>query len=329
MSETKRKYDSTVARIAGNLLSGEVMCNKPETFPAMAAEAVRLARLIVAEVERTESPRAQCAEGFHVAADSSAQHRRCVLCGFEWDFAVEQEKEKYKAERDDARYQLGFSRPVGTPESDFYRNVRAERAEAKLAAVEAQSISDDDPWSDERTVFAHLERAFHGKVGNTFEKSRAESIMAVVREIVRGRQLLKSQLTQTQQAHARRTAALEKLEREIRVVAMVAGQCSVESPPDVKASMAASEADRCSRWADDLAALLEDTQAPSQTLTDVERAGTSAEMTQCDARNWRGVRCELQLGHLNVMHQANLAYHKPGMLIEWPLVAAVLQDTQE
>ncbi len=53
-----KKYDSTVARIAGNLLSG-AFCrsNWPQTREALelvAEQAVRVARAIVAEVSRTE-----------------------------------------------------------------------------------------------------------------------------------------------------------------------------------------------------------------------------------------------------------------------------------
>ncbi len=60
MSEPKRKYDATVARIAGKLLSaqadlfhnGRLIDNKE-----LAREAVALARAIVAETLRTESER--------------------------------------------------------------------------------------------------------------------------------------------------------------------------------------------------------------------------------------------------------------------------------
>jgi hypothetical protein len=56
----KRKYDSTVARIAGNIASGlmaQVIFQdyKPvENGRWIAAQTVALARLIIAEVERTE-----------------------------------------------------------------------------------------------------------------------------------------------------------------------------------------------------------------------------------------------------------------------------------
>lgn len=53
----KRKYDSTVARIAGNLLSG-VMATNEATWDAIPCEAVTAAvaaaRAIVAETKRTE-----------------------------------------------------------------------------------------------------------------------------------------------------------------------------------------------------------------------------------------------------------------------------------
>lgn len=62
MAEQKRKYDSTVARIAGNLLSGRKPCVDGIVRDGViscrdidAAEwAVALAREIVAQVERTE-----------------------------------------------------------------------------------------------------------------------------------------------------------------------------------------------------------------------------------------------------------------------------------
>lgn len=55
MSE-KRKYDSTVARIAGNIASGERgrLFTNEAGHEAVARECVALARAIVKEVERTE-----------------------------------------------------------------------------------------------------------------------------------------------------------------------------------------------------------------------------------------------------------------------------------
>jgi hypothetical protein len=50
--------------------------------------------------------------------------------------------------------------------------------------------------------------------------------------------------------------SVEKLIEEMRTIAMVAGQCSVEGPQDDKALMAAAEAERCTRWADQLEAAL-------------------------------------------------------------------------
>ncbi len=52
-----------------------------------------------------------------------------------------------------------------------------------------------------------------------------------------------------------RPPAIERLIDEMRTIAMVAGQCSVEGPQDTKSAMAAAEAERASRWADALAAL--------------------------------------------------------------------------
>lgn len=58
MSE-KKKYDSTVARIAGNLMSGyEWYDLTPRERDEFAFEAVAMARAIIAETERTEPPTA-------------------------------------------------------------------------------------------------------------------------------------------------------------------------------------------------------------------------------------------------------------------------------
>lgn len=51
----KRKYDSTVARIAGNIAAGMDPLNTRDEL--IVEVAVRLARAIVAEVERTEPPK--------------------------------------------------------------------------------------------------------------------------------------------------------------------------------------------------------------------------------------------------------------------------------
>jgi hypothetical protein len=50
----KKKYDTTIARIAGNLLSGYDRAINDSMREAMARDAVALARAIVAEVQRTE-----------------------------------------------------------------------------------------------------------------------------------------------------------------------------------------------------------------------------------------------------------------------------------
>lgn len=59
---TKRSYDSTVARIAGNIAAGLVVLDDAEPArviqrDAIATAAVDLARRIVARVEATEPPR--------------------------------------------------------------------------------------------------------------------------------------------------------------------------------------------------------------------------------------------------------------------------------
>lgn len=53
---SKREYDSTVARIAGNILSGHphVLGTGESHQQEIAATAVKLARMVVAEVKRTE-----------------------------------------------------------------------------------------------------------------------------------------------------------------------------------------------------------------------------------------------------------------------------------
>jgi hypothetical protein len=55
-----KKYDSTVARIAGDIMSSwptTVNATHDETIADLARQAVRIARAIVSEVERTEIPK--------------------------------------------------------------------------------------------------------------------------------------------------------------------------------------------------------------------------------------------------------------------------------
>jgi hypothetical protein len=55
VTEAKRKYDATVARIAGNLLSGVIANGHTWAIPPEAIrEAVKAARAIVDGVQRTE-----------------------------------------------------------------------------------------------------------------------------------------------------------------------------------------------------------------------------------------------------------------------------------
>lgn len=58
---TEKNYDSTIMRIAGNLLSGQAIelttgGYSNEALQEMAAQAVRLARAIVAEVQSSALP---------------------------------------------------------------------------------------------------------------------------------------------------------------------------------------------------------------------------------------------------------------------------------
>lgn len=50
----ERKYDSTVARIAGNLLSSLVIPSTTSKREELARDAVAMARAIVAETKRTD-----------------------------------------------------------------------------------------------------------------------------------------------------------------------------------------------------------------------------------------------------------------------------------
>lgn len=52
------------------------------------------------------------------------------------------------------------------------------------------------------------------------------------------------------------TSALTRLRDEMRMIQMVAGQCSVEGPDNECARMAGAEADRAGKWADKIDALL-------------------------------------------------------------------------
>jgi hypothetical protein len=56
----KKRYDSTVARIAGNILSGLAPNIGRGDEQRTVEWAVRLARLVVAEVEKIEEPPAPC-----------------------------------------------------------------------------------------------------------------------------------------------------------------------------------------------------------------------------------------------------------------------------
>lgn len=59
----KRKYDSSVARIAGNIASGMVDdLLTVESMSRIAHISVRLARAIVSEVERTDLPASPATE---------------------------------------------------------------------------------------------------------------------------------------------------------------------------------------------------------------------------------------------------------------------------
>lgn len=60
-----RKYDSTIARMAGNIAAGWIGLGRTVeegTLEDLARQSVALARLIVAEVERTETPAPQPSE---------------------------------------------------------------------------------------------------------------------------------------------------------------------------------------------------------------------------------------------------------------------------
>jgi hypothetical protein len=64
VSNQKRDYDSTIARIAGNVVPGLMAqalydVRSDDGRELLAASAVFIARAIVAEVKRTESPQVQ------------------------------------------------------------------------------------------------------------------------------------------------------------------------------------------------------------------------------------------------------------------------------
>lgn len=60
---------------------------------------------------------------------------------------------------------------------------------------------------------------------------------------------------------------LAALEREMRTIQMVAGQCAAEGNGDTKSLMAAAESERCRRWADEIAAI----RAAQEALRDTKR----------------------------------------------------------
>ena len=51
--------------------------------------------------------------------------------------------------------------------------------------------------------------------------------------------------------------ALISIVTEMRTIAMVASQCSVEGEPDVRHAMAAAESGRCSEWAHRIETIVE------------------------------------------------------------------------
>ncbi len=80
-----------------------------------------------------------------------------------------------------------------------------------------------------------------------------------IQEVARLRDEEKAEHYRAEAAESSLTALRQQMQglvAEMRVIASVAGQCSVEGPPDAKSSMAAAEAERCSRWADALDASL-------------------------------------------------------------------------
>jgi hypothetical protein len=69
--------------------------------------------------------------------------------------------------------------------------------------------------------------------------------------------------------------SLHELVQEMRTIALVAGQCSVEGPQDTKAAMAAAEAERAARWADAIERL---GWQPIETAPDVPLAGSPVDV---------------------------------------------------
>ena len=63
-------------------------------------------------------------------------------------------------------------------------------------------------------------------------------------------------------------APLRGLIDEMRMIGLVAGQCSVEGPEGLAASMAGAEAERALRWADELEALLGSQRPPTEEQTE-------------------------------------------------------------
>lgn len=81
----KRKYDSTVARIAGNILSGLVSNPGAVSDWAIVGEtsveqtAVRMARAVIAEVQRAEPPLCKPCHGTGMR-DASPHTSMCMYC---------------------------------------------------------------------------------------------------------------------------------------------------------------------------------------------------------------------------------------------------------
>lgn len=91
----KPKYDTTVARIAGNILGGmladpNVTAGSAESRAILVGNAVTLARAIVAEVQRTEPQPVEAPTPETETVSDTRIFAQCPECRWKWEVGTTQ-----------------------------------------------------------------------------------------------------------------------------------------------------------------------------------------------------------------------------------------------
>lgn len=144
-----------------------------------------------------------------------------------------------------------------------------EGAEA-VARLEASRDSWQELYRQQFARTAELERKAEAELTRIREENERCStrLVAAKKALDVHRQLLHSMAMEDLALVTR----LREMEQEFRSTAMVAGQASVEEPDLVRASADVKFADYCTRWADEIAALLSIQEAPPPQAEDDARA---------------------------------------------------------